>query len=168
MLWKQVTHRYPALRSESSYSLQLFVWYVDRYRQSCWVSVAQLIVVIDFGYPPAFVGYPLYKTRSKCCNTLPLTVSRASVLHLNIPVFCTQRWCHTPSSRFREKPARTQRQRFATKSGGENNQLKKSVMTTRVWLRVAHQAVGDRKSKFHQRIKNRFSECVLYLFVSKS
>lgn len=53
------THRYPSLRSEGSHSLQLFVRYVDRHRQSGWVGVTNLVVIIYFCYPPAFIGYTL-------------------------------------------------------------------------------------------------------------
>lgn len=52
-------HRYPPLCPKGRHSLQLFVWYIYRYRKSRWVGVTKLVVIIHLRYPPALVGYTL-------------------------------------------------------------------------------------------------------------
>ena len=118
-----LTHRYPPLCSEGSHSLQLLVRHVDRHCQCWWVGVTKFIVIVYLCYPPAFIGYTLYKQKSNPYNCLSLSSSRmVGSRHFQIPVFCIQRQRRTPSIRFLGILAHIQMQRFATKSVWETDQ----------------------------------------------
>lgn len=62
---RAVPHRYSPFSSEGSHLLQLVIRYVDWHHQSCRVGFTELVAIVDFCYPPAFIGYALDAAKTR-------------------------------------------------------------------------------------------------------
>lgn len=168
------THRNPPFCAEGRHPPQLLVWYVDRHGKCGRVGVAELVVVVHLGYPPALVGYALQRDARDTCEQALRVVEITVKLDLDASEYLSSVFgegvIHLPAILGKDLPVFEGKYLLC----GECGETVMSACTApsrslraQCGVTLTHQPVGNRKGKFHQHFKNGLPECVLHLFVCK-